>query len=82
MDQAKVPECGTVLDPFMGSGTTGIACVRTGRRFVGIERDPAHYRTALERIQRELSQGDLFWDSPNHQVQRRPGCGAFAVTPG
>ena len=49
-----------VCDPFMGSGTTGIACIRTGRRFIGIERNPAHYATALERIKNELAQGDLF----------------------
>lgn len=55
----------TVLDPFMGSGTTGIACIRTGRRFVGIEKDPAHYATAVERIKRELSQGDLFHSQHN-----------------
>lgn len=65
MDKAKVPEGATVLDPYMGSGTTGIACIRTGRRFIGIEKDPAHYATALERIKRELAQGDLFRDSPN-----------------
>ena len=39
-----------VLDNTMGSGTTGVAAVRTGRRFVGIERDPEYYRTALDRI--------------------------------
>ncbi len=50
----------TVLDPYMGSGTTGIACIRTGRRFIGIEKDPVHYATAAERIKRELAQGDLF----------------------
>jgi len=60
MEQAGVPEGALVLDPFMGSGTTGIACIRTGRRFVGVEKDPAHYATALARIQRELAQGDLF----------------------
>jgi site-specific DNA-methyltransferase (adenine-specific) len=60
MDKAKVPDGATVLDPFMGSGTTGIACIRTGRRFVGVEKDPAHFATALARIQRELAQGDLF----------------------
>lgn len=65
IEQAKVAEGATVCDPYMGSGTTGIACIRTGRGFVGIEKDPAHYQTALERIQRELSQGDLFLDSPN-----------------
>jgi site-specific DNA-methyltransferase (adenine-specific) len=50
----------TILDPYMGSGTTGIAAIRTGRRFVGIEQDPTHYATALERIKNELAQGDLF----------------------
>jgi site-specific DNA-methyltransferase (adenine-specific) len=60
MDKAKVPAGAVVLDPFMGSGTTGIACIRTGRRFVGIEKDPTHYATALERIKNELAQGDLF----------------------
>ncbi len=39
-----------VLDPFMGHGSTGLACVRTGRRFVGIEIDPAHAARAAERI--------------------------------
>jgi site-specific DNA-methyltransferase (adenine-specific) len=66
MDQAKVPEGALVLDPYMGSGTTGIACIRTGRRFVGIERDPVHYATALERIKNELAQGDLFHSQHNH----------------
>lgn len=37
MDRAKVPQGATVLDPYMGSGTTGIACIRTGRKFIGIE---------------------------------------------
>lgn len=46
----------TVLDPFMGSGTTGIACIRTGRKFIGIERDPAHFKTAELRIRRELEE--------------------------
>lgn len=49
----------TVCDPCMGSGTTGIACLRTGRKFIGIEKDPAHFATALERIKREEAQGKL-----------------------
>lgn len=72
MEQVRVPEGGTVLDPFMGSGSTAIACIRSGRKFVGIEKDPAHYQTALERIQRELAQGDLLLDSPNVGDQPRP----------
>jgi site-specific DNA-methyltransferase (adenine-specific) len=60
MEMANIPEGATVLDPYMGSGTTGIACIRTNRRFIGIEKDPTHYATALERITAELAQGDLF----------------------
>lgn len=51
-----LPAGATVLDPFMGSGTTGIACIRTGRRFIGIEIDPTHYATACRRIDNELQQ--------------------------
>jgi predicted RNA methylase len=43
-----------VLDPFMGSGTTGVACVRLGRRFIGIEIDPDYFEKAKRRIQDEL----------------------------
>jgi DNA modification methylase len=60
MEQAKVGEGATVLDPYMGSGTTGIACIRTGRNFIGIEKDPEHFETARKRIEAELAQGDLF----------------------
>ena len=41
---------GVVLDPFMGSGTTGVACVQTGRRFIGIELDEAYFEIAKQRI--------------------------------
>ena len=40
-----------VLDPFMGSGTTGVACVQMGRKFIGIEIDPGYYEIAKKRIQ-------------------------------
>jgi DNA modification methylase len=40
----------TILDPFMGSGTTGVACVQTGRNFIGIELDEGYYRIAEKRI--------------------------------
>lgn len=51
---AQLVECcppgGTVLDPFMGSGTAGVACVQTGRSFIGIEIDPTYYAIAERRI--------------------------------
>ena len=56
MERAKVPVGATVLDPYMGSGTTGIACIRTGRKFIGIESDPRHFETACQRIRRELEE--------------------------
>jgi DNA modification methylase len=59
MECAKVPEGATVLDPYMGSGTTGVACLRTGRNFVGIEKDPEHFATAVSRLEREINQGVL-----------------------
>jgi len=40
----------TVLDPFMGSGTTGVACVQTGRNFIGIEIEPKYFEIAQRRI--------------------------------
>ena len=43
-----------ILDPFMGSGTTGVACVRLGRKFIGVEIDPGYFETAKKRIQDEL----------------------------
>lgn len=44
----------TILDPFMGSGTTGVAYVRTGRKFIGIEIDPGYFAIARKRIEKEL----------------------------
>lgn len=54
LEQLKVPVGATVLDPYMGSGTTGIACIRLGMNFIGIELDAAHYATAAKRIQHEM----------------------------
>jgi len=49
--------CGpTILDPFMGSGTTAVACVQTGRRFIGIEIDPTYYAIAERRIRDAMAQ--------------------------
>ncbi len=57
--------CGhTILDPFMGSGTTGVAAARLGRSFIGIEIDPTHFATALRRIEQAQRQADLFVRQP------------------
>ena len=53
---AATEEGDVVLDPFMGSGTTGVACIKTGRRFIGIERDVVGFDIAIKRIERELLQ--------------------------
>lgn len=50
----------TVLDPFMGSGTTGIACLKRGRKFIGIERDERFFDIACERILKAGRQIDMF----------------------
>lgn len=44
----------TVLDPFMGSGTTGVAALRAGQRFVGIEQDPVYFEFACARIEQSV----------------------------
>jgi site-specific DNA-methyltransferase (adenine-specific) len=50
------PTAGTVLDPFMGSGTTGVACMQTGRNFIGCEIDPGYFAIAKKRIEDAAAQ--------------------------
>lgn len=57
--QMCADEGATVLDPYMGSGTTGIACIRTGRKFIGIENDARYFEVARARLENELRQGLL-----------------------
>lgn len=54
--QAMCPEGGVVIDPFMGSGTTGIACINMGRRFIGIEIEPRYFEIACRRIEQAQKQ--------------------------
>jgi site-specific DNA-methyltransferase (adenine-specific) len=54
------PDGGTILDPFMGSGTTGVACAKLGRRFIGIEIEPRYFDIACRRIEEAYRQPRLF----------------------
>lgn len=54
------PKADTILDPFMGSGTTGVAAVQMGRKFIGIEREVKYFDIACERIARAAAQQSLF----------------------
>jgi site-specific DNA-methyltransferase (adenine-specific)/modification methylase len=53
-----------ILDPFMGSGTTGVAAIQMGRQFIGIEREPKYFDIACERISKAVAQGQLFQNEP------------------
>lgn len=57
---ALTPPGGTILDPFMGSASTGIAATNTGRRFIGCELDPGYFESACDRVQNSANQGRLF----------------------
>ena len=54
----------SVLDPFMGSGTTGVACAQLGRKFIGIEIEPKYFHIACRRIEEAYKQPDFFIEPP------------------
>lgn len=58
-----------IIDPFMGSGSTGVAALQLGRQFIGIERDERYFDIACKRIERAVAQGQLFAPEPVKQVQ-------------
>ena len=64
-----VPGAGAILDPFMGSGTTGVACANLGRSFIGIEREPAYFDIACRRIEEAYRQPRLFDEPAPKPVQ-------------
>ena len=59
--------CKTILDPFMGSGTTGVAAIQMGRKFIGIEREPKYFDIACKRIEQASKQVDMFIEQPKQE---------------
>lgn len=60
----------TILDPFMGSGTTGVACVKLGRKFIGIEIEPKYFDIACRRIEAAYAQPDFFVQPPAPKAEQ------------
>lgn len=58
-----LPNAQTILDPFMGSGTTGVACAKLGRKFIGVEIEEKYFNIAVKRITDAYRQKDLFRDA-------------------
>lgn len=54
------PKAKTIIDPFMGSGTTGVACAKQGRSFIGIEMDESYFNVACRRIEAAYREPDMF----------------------
>jgi len=65
----KCPQHWTILDPFMGSGTTLVACQRLGRQGIGIELDPDYFEIACKRVDEATRQPDLFVEPVKPPVQ-------------
>jgi DNA modification methylase len=61
--------CKTILDPFMGGGTTGVACAKLGRKFIGIEIEPKYFDIACRRIEQAYAQPDMFVAQPKRATQ-------------
>jgi DNA modification methylase len=59
----------TILDPFMGSGTTGVACVKLGRKFIGVEIEERYFDIACRRIEEAYKQPDFFIEQPKKPQQ-------------
>ena len=59
-----------ILDPFMGSGTTGVACVKLGRKFIGIEIDDGYFEIACKRIRDAYAQPDLFIEAEKPKTEQ------------
>ena len=68
-----LPDAKTILDPFMGSGTTLVACQRLGRHGIGIELDPEYFDIACRRVDQATRQPDLFIAPPAKPAPAQEG---------
>lgn len=66
-----IPEARTILDPFMGSGTTGVAAVKMGRRFIGIEREPQYFDIACRRIEEAMREPDMLVTAERREAEQK-----------
>ena len=64
-----LPDAETILDPFLGSGTTLVACAKLGRKGIGIEIDPDYFEIACRRVEEAYRQPDLFIEPPKKAEQ-------------
>lgn len=64
-----LPKVSSVLDPFLGSGSCGVAAVQMGRQFIGIEREPKYFDIACKRIEQAYAQGTLLPSEPARMTQ-------------
>jgi site-specific DNA-methyltransferase (adenine-specific)/modification methylase len=65
-----IPSAKSVIDPYMGSGTTGVACMQQRRQFIGIEREPKYFDIACRRIEQAYKQRPLFEAEPQRQPEQ------------
>ena len=71
MQQAAKWTHGVITDPFMGSGSTGVACVKEGRKFIGIEKDEEYFNIGCKRIEDAYRQADIFIEQPKPKMQQQ-----------
>ena len=67
-----LPDARTICDPFMGSGTTGVACAKMGRKFIGIEIEPKYFDIACRRIESAYAEPDMFVSAPTVKPKQEP----------
>ncbi len=63
-------DCQTILDPFMGSGTTGVACAKLNRKFIGVELEPSYFDIACKRVEKALREPNIFQE-PKKKIKRK-----------